>query len=91
MPNGKVDRLRTVLELDLLLPCFGLSLLSCTSQHLTPVRRTGITPPPYTKHVLIWSELVQFSMNTCCPPLFLSRYVIFLWGKVMGNVATTKP
>ena len=30
---------------------------------------TDLTSPPYTKHVLIWSWLVQFSPKTWCPPL----------------------
>ena len=44
---------------------------------------TNLTSPPYTKHVLIWSWLVQFSPKTWCPPPFLSRYVlIYIWDTV---------
>ena len=67
------------IKLNLLLPCFGLSALYLATSDPAR-RRPGITPPPYTKHVLSWSELVQFSKKTRCPfPLFVSRYVIILW------------
>ena len=45
-------------------------------------RRPGITPPPYTKHVLIWSYTVVGSIlneDALPPPLFLCRYVIYLY------------
>ena len=43
-----------------------------------PVRRPGITPPPYTKD-LLWSYmLVQFSTKTVWPStLILSSYIIY--------------
>ena len=70
---GKVFRLTC--QVNLLLPCFGLSVLYCTCQHLT--LPTGITSLPYTKHLLKWScclygggQLVQISTKTHWPPSF---------------------
>ena len=45
-----------------------------------PARRPGITPPLYTKHVLIWSELVQFSAKTRFPLFFSSLGILFIYG-----------
>ena len=41
---------------------------------------TARRPPlPYTKHVLIWPQLIQFSTKTRRPPpLFISLYVIYI-------------
>ena len=50
-------------------------------RHATPDpdRQPGITPTPYKKHVLIWSQLVQLSTKTRRPPpLFLSKNVCYL-------------
>ena len=55
--------------------CFGLSALYLPLPTHDPVRRPGITPPLYTKHVLIWSQFVQFS---CCPLPF-SYLCIFIY------------
>ena len=50
---GKVDRLRNrVKPVAALFWAFSIVQYLPTSD---PVRRPGITPPPYTKHVLIWS------------------------------------
>ena len=49
---GKVFRLTN--QLNLLLPSFGLSVIVIANTS-GPARRAGITPSPYTKHVLIWS------------------------------------
>ena len=69
----KVDRLRIRIE------PFG-ALCWALGNVLTkpgPAHRPGITPPPYTRHVLIWSgcmygggELIQFSAKTRWPPAF---------------------
>ena len=52
-----------VIKLRLLLPCFGLTALCLPTPD--PARRPGITPPPYTKHVLkyILSHLVGSTQN----------------------------
>ena len=55
--------------------CFGLSALYLPLPTHDPVRLPGITPPLYTKHVLIWSQFVQFS---CCPLPF-SYLCIFIY------------
>ena len=48
---GKVDRLGNKVE-----PFSALFwALSIVLAKPDPARRPGITPPPYTKHVLIWS------------------------------------
>ena len=67
-----------VIELNLLLSCFGLSALYLSTTD--PARRPGITPPPYTICTcLLSSSLVKFSAKTRCPfPLFLSKHVIYL-------------
>ena len=41
-----------IIELNLLLLCFGLSALYLPTPD--PARRPSITPPPCRKHVLIW-------------------------------------
>ena len=55
-----------VIELNLLLPCFGLLAYLPTT---VPSRQPGITPPPYTKHVIMLSLLVQFSTKKMLWPL----------------------
>ena len=69
-----------------MLSCFELSALYSSTPD--PVRRPGITPPPYTKHVLIWSQLVQLSMKTRChpPPPFsyLGMLFIYAWYSPVG-------
>ena len=54
--------------------------------------RPCITPPPYTKHVLIWSgclygggELVQFSSKTRVTPLFLSSMLLYVSNEYYVN------
>ena len=70
---GKVDRLHNRLDsFAALLWALGIVL----AKHLTHACRPSITPPPYTKHVLIWSKLVQFSTKTL-PPLIPSTVGIF--------------
>ena len=53
-----------VIELNLLLPCFGLQVLYW--QTPDPGRRPGITPLPYTNQVLIWAQLVQLFQLFIC-------------------------
>ena len=81
---GKVFRLTW--QLNLLLFCMGSRHCKCTC-HATSdhARRSGITPPPYTKYVLIWSyylygggELVQFSTKTRWLPPYLAICMLFL-------------
>ena len=86
---GKVDRLYNRVEpFAALFWALGIVLAN-------PARWPGITPPPYTKHVLIWSgclysggELVQFSANTRWPVatcLFLSS-MLFIYECQVGDV-----
>ena len=60
-----------VIKLHFLLPCFGLSALYLPA----------ITPALYTKQVLmvIVGSILSKDPLTTPPPLFLSRYVIYLW------------
>ena len=63
-----------VIDLNLLLSCFGLSAMSYVlTLYAGPAS-------PYTKHVLIWLQLVKFSTRTprLPPPFFLSKYIIYL-------------
>ena len=91
---GKVNGLRNTVELNLLLPCFGLSAMylptpdTARRHHFTAV----LISCPYTIYMYGQSYLVQFSKNMRCPlPLFLSRKVIYLWLSVvvawLGGVA----
>ena len=71
---GKVDRLRNRFE-----PFAALFLaLGIVLANGGPCPPPGITAPPYTKHVFIWSWLLQFSTKTrWSPSLFLSRYIMY--------------
>ena len=60
---GKVDRLRNIVE-----PFAGIILGLPTPD---PARRTGITPLPYTKHVLMYMVTIVGSIlneNALPPP-----------------------
>ena len=79
---GKVDRLRNKVEPFAAL--FALSALCLPTSD--PACRPGITPPPYTQHVLIWSYLVQFSKETLPPFSYLG--ILFIYGcKTLHEVA----
>ena len=82
---GKVDRLRNKVEpFAALIWALGSVYLPTTD----PARRPSITPQQYTKLVLIYDHAActvveswfNFSTKTRCPlpPIFLSKYVIFL-------------
>ena len=83
---GKVDRLRNIIELFC---CLVLCSRHCTLYNVQlyntylltpgPARWPGINAPPYTKHFLIWSQVVQFSAQTRRPPLFISRYIYIIY------------
>ena len=51
---GKVGRLCITVELNLLLP-FIYGLLASYLPTPDPARRLGITPPAYTKRILVWA------------------------------------
>ena len=74
---GKVDRLRNRVE------PFAALFWALGTVLANPARRPGITPPPYTKHMVTVGSILNEEM---CPfPLFLSRYVIYLWGESTQN------
>ena len=50
---GRAKGIVFAIKMNLLLPCFGLSALYLPTPE--PALRPGITLPPYTQHVLIWS------------------------------------
>ena len=81
---GKVDPLSNIYEpFAVLFWALDIVLYLPTSD---PARQPGITPTPYTIHVLIWSQLIQFSRKKRRPlPPFLSRFVINLWCRQTGN------
>ena len=69
-----------VTEMNLLLPCFGLSATYLPTPD--PARRPGITPTPYTKHVLLslWLKLVQSQRKRVAPPPFSNLSILLDYG-----------
>ena len=86
---GKVDRLRN--KAEPFAAFFALTALYLPTSD--PACRPGITPPPYTKHVLKWSYLVQFSKRTLPPPPSLSYLgILFIYGcKALHDTARFAP
>ena len=75
---GKVDPLSNIYEpFAVLFWALDIVLYLPTSD---PARQPGITPTPYTIHVLIWSQLIQFSRKTPRPlPPFLSIGLLLIY------------
>ena len=75
---GKVDHLHNRVE-PFAAQFWDLGIVLANTSD--PARRPSITPPPYTKHVLIWSLLsVQFSTKTRYHPPFSYLGMLFIYG-----------
>ena len=69
--------------MNLLQPCFGLSALYEYLPTPDPARRPGITPLPYTKHVLRCYSWFNSQRRRVAPPLSYLG-MLFMYG-LTGN------